>query len=431
VREVVFIKQNKERWLSYEQHTSDPDELAQRFVNLVDDIGYARTHYPFSETVVYLNNLASNIYLSIYKARKREPNWFRRYFLEDIPLTIYRQRKVLLFASVFFILLYLIGIFIAQKDPNFIRAVLSDEYVNMTRENIDKGKPFGVYDEQHPFSMFVQIAWNNIRVALTTFSSFAYLLFYGLYYCIMSLFGQQPLAGWLAGCIIAVPLCYWLLRVYTRYRFRRDPASLYPLLHTELEEAVKDNDKGAYMPVTERYTPPELSVRIWRNVRITYFSFLLGLLCMAGALLILFYNGVMVGTFHQMFIAHGFGIKWIFVVMIHGTLELFSIAVAGACGIMLGNALLFPGTFKRITALRKAAVDAVKIMSVVILMLLVAAVFESYVTRYEDMPLPLSVVILLVCAGFIVLYFYLLPREVQRRCQTEDQRIRDEFLKIP
>lgn len=430
MREVVFIKQNKQRWQDYEQYTSDPDELAQRFANLVDDIGYARTHYPFSETVVYLNNLASNIYLSIYKAKKKEPNWFKQYFLEDVPLTVYRHRKVLLFASVFFVLLYLIGLFVSQKNPDFIRAVLSDEYVNMTRDNIQQGKPFGVYDERNPFSMFVQIAWNNIRVALITFSSFAYILFDVIDALLSALWGEGS-NSWVIWCTLAVPVIYWGVRIYTKYRLRKDPASLYPLLHTEVESDTKPERGEHGVALAEKYTNDILFIEVWRNIKVTYFSLLVGLLCMAGAMLVLFRNGVMVGSFHQMFIAHGFGIKWIFVVMIHGTLELFSIAVAGGCGMMLGNALLFPGTYKRMAALKKAAVDAVRIMSVVILMLLIAAVFESYVTRYEDMPVVMSSLILLVCTAFIVAYFYLLPRNVQRRQQSEHRRIRNEFLRIP
>jgi uncharacterized membrane protein SpoIIM required for sporulation len=39
----------------------------------------------------------------------------------------------------------------------------------MTEENIDKGDPFGVYKDGNPFSMFVRIGFNNIRVAFLSF----------------------------------------------------------------------------------------------------------------------------------------------------------------------------------------------------------------------------------------------------------------------
>jgi uncharacterized membrane protein SpoIIM required for sporulation len=39
----------------------------------------------------------------------------------------------------------------------------------MTEENIAKGDPFGVYKDENPFTMFVRIAFNNIKVAFFTF----------------------------------------------------------------------------------------------------------------------------------------------------------------------------------------------------------------------------------------------------------------------
>ena len=67
MREALFLKQNKERWQQYERvPTSDPDELAERFVQLTDDLAYARTFYPKSKTVTYLNGLASHFHLAIY-----------------------------------------------------------------------------------------------------------------------------------------------------------------------------------------------------------------------------------------------------------------------------------------------------------------------------------------------------------------------------
>lgn len=39
----------------------------------------------------------------------------------------------------------------------------------MTEDNIAKGDPFGVYKDDNPFSMFIRIAFNNIKVAFIAF----------------------------------------------------------------------------------------------------------------------------------------------------------------------------------------------------------------------------------------------------------------------
>lgn len=170
MREGQFIKQNKERWDSYQEPTEDPDEMAKRFANLVDDLGYAKTHYPFSKIVKYINGIAAGIYLSIYKNKKDKSNRFATFFRTELPLILYNNRKVLRFALLFFIAFMAIGAFSAWQQPRFVRGILGDEYVNMTEDNIAKGDPFGVYKSQNEVEMFLLIAWNNIKVTLLCFT---------------------------------------------------------------------------------------------------------------------------------------------------------------------------------------------------------------------------------------------------------------------
>jgi hypothetical protein len=66
LREALFIKKNKDRWLK-DQHMppDDPDEMAASFTQLVDDLAYAKTFYPSGKVTHYIP-----IYLDIYKNRK-------------------------------------------------------------------------------------------------------------------------------------------------------------------------------------------------------------------------------------------------------------------------------------------------------------------------------------------------------------------------
>ncbi|WP_118951933.1 stage II sporulation protein M [Taibaiella helva] len=311
MREGQFIKQNKERWDSYQQETEDPDELAKRFTYLVDDLGYAKTHYPFSKTVKYINSIAAGIYLSIYKNKKEKSNRLFLFFGTELPLILYRNRKVLLFAFLFFMAFVAMGAFSSWQDPTFIRSILGDSYVNMTEENIAKGDPFGVYKSQNELIMFLTIAWNNIKVVLM--------------------------------------------------------------------------------------------------------SFTLGIFCSLGTLYVLFSNGLMLGSFEQMFFAHNLGFRSILVVFVHGTLEISAIILGGGAGMVMGNSILFPRTYSRIVSFKRGARDGIKIMVSLIPILCVAAFFEGYVTRHTGMPVALSLLILLASLAFIVWYYILYPRKVYRR----------------
>ena len=62
MREAQFLKQNAEKWKQYEAELNkeiSTDTTANRFVEITDDLAYARTFYPDSNTAKYLNGLSS------------------------------------------------------------------------------------------------------------------------------------------------------------------------------------------------------------------------------------------------------------------------------------------------------------------------------------------------------------------------------------
>ncbi len=166
MREGKFIDKNKERWQSYMDDAEDADELADRFSNLIDDLGYAKTFYPKSKTTTFINALSAKMFRNIYYKQKKEQGRMLRFFKYELPLTFRKYHKVFLFTLIFFSLVVFIGVMSSMKDYDFIRSVLGDGYVDMTEENINKGDPFGVYKDENSWEMFIRIAFNNIRVAL-------------------------------------------------------------------------------------------------------------------------------------------------------------------------------------------------------------------------------------------------------------------------
>ena len=170
MREGLFIKKNKDRWERLEQESPEnPDEMASDFTKLVDDLAYAKTYYPTSKVTQYINSLAAKIYLGIYRNRKEESNRLVRFWKYDVPLTIGKHHRIILFALFIFLVFSSIGFFSSAKEPGFIREVLSDGYVDMTERNIEEGNPFGVYGDKNSFFMFVRIMLNNILVSFIYF----------------------------------------------------------------------------------------------------------------------------------------------------------------------------------------------------------------------------------------------------------------------
>jgi uncharacterized membrane protein SpoIIM required for sporulation len=170
MREAMFIKKNVEKWNQYQQEKStDPDETAQRFITLVDDLSYAKTFYPKSKVSSWVNGLAAGIYQSIYKNKKEKYSRIFDFWKYELPMVFRKHHRTFLFTAAVFILFVTIGVLSSYSNPDFIRGVLGNNYVDMTEENIAKGDPFGVYKDENPFTMFVRIGFNNIKVAFFTF----------------------------------------------------------------------------------------------------------------------------------------------------------------------------------------------------------------------------------------------------------------------
>ena len=181
MKETNFINQNKDKWIRFEkilgQNKKDPEELSNLFIEVTDDLSYSRTFYPNRSVRVYLNGLAQRVFYDIYKNRKSRIKKFWTFWKDDIPQILFESRLDLLFSFSVFLLSILIGVFSSVMDFEFPRVILGDAYVEMTIDNIEKGKPMSVYDDPNQGDMFFRIAFNNLRVA---FMSFILGLFFGI-----------------------------------------------------------------------------------------------------------------------------------------------------------------------------------------------------------------------------------------------------------
>jgi uncharacterized membrane protein SpoIIM required for sporulation len=149
------------------------------------------------------------------------------------------------------------------------------------------------------------------------------------------------------------------------------------------------------------------------NITVAFRCFVYGFFLSLGSIWMLFNNGVMVGAFQYYFFAKGLGWESVLVIWIHGTLEISAIIIAGGAGIIVGNSILFPGTYRRIESLKRGAKDGIKIMIGIVPVFLVAAFFEGFVTRYT-MPVAASIFILVASFSFILWYFILYPIRLKR-----------------
>lgn len=174
MREVAFIKKNKDKWRSFElaifgKVKKNPDELAGLYIHLVNDLSFARTYYPKSKTVVYLNHLAATAYQQIYKTKRSDKNEIVNFFVFDVPMIIREHKKYLIYAFVLFFIFVGLGVLSALYDDSFVRLILGDQYVDMTLQNIKNGDAVAVYKSGSNWGSFIGITMNNLKVGLYCF----------------------------------------------------------------------------------------------------------------------------------------------------------------------------------------------------------------------------------------------------------------------
>ena len=174
MREVAFIKQNKEKWLSFEQAIfnndfKDSNELTSQYIQIINDLAYAQTYYPKSKVVEYLNYVAAQAFQKIYKTKREGTSRFVNFWKTEVPLLLFTHRKYIYIAFAVFSLFTAIGVLSAANDGEFVRSILGDAYVNMTLENIEAGDPVAVYKSGSNWGSFIGITINNLKVGLIAF----------------------------------------------------------------------------------------------------------------------------------------------------------------------------------------------------------------------------------------------------------------------
>ena len=145
------------------------------------------------------------------------------------------------------------------------------------------------------------------------------------------------------------------------------------------------------------------------NIWVSFQVYAYGLLTSFGSGLFLLFNGVMVGSFLTFFFVRGIVAQSFLAIMLHGTLELSAIVIAGGAGITLGNGWLFPGTYGRLESFLRAGRRSVKVLISTIPIFIIAGFIEGYFTRYTDVSDLLRLMVILLSAAFILFYYVILP----------------------
>ena len=113
------------------------------------------------------------------------------------------------------------------------------------------------------------------------------------------------------------------------------------------------------------------------NARVGILAFATGFVAGLPTLLLLFYNGLVLGAFWALYESRGLGVDLWAWLLPHGVTELLAVILCGAGGFLLAHGLVFPGSRTRMDSLRERGRSAATVVIGAVLMLFIAGLIEG------------------------------------------------------
>ncbi|AXT54220.1 stage II sporulation protein M [Aquimarina sp. MMG015] len=157
------------------------------------------------------------------------------------------------------------------------------------------------------------------------------------------------------------------------------------------------------------------------NIRVALNCFILGILFGIGTIYMLMQNFIMLGSFQYFFYEKGLLWESARTIWIHGTIEISVIIIAGCAGLVVGNSILFPKTYTRLTSFVRGIKAGLKIVISTVPFFIIAGFLEGFVTRHTEMPDWLAIFIIALSLSLILFYYVIYPRQLYKKSISTDE----------
>jgi uncharacterized membrane protein SpoIIM required for sporulation len=183
-----------------------------------------------------------------------------------------------------------------------------------------------------------------------------------------------------AHTILAVTALFIGAWIVAYWQVSRDPNNAYAFLPADTIPPITKRLHDSNFGFDRATAPAQSSLIITNNVRVAMLEFAGGMTLGLLTLFEVIDNGLMVGGLGALYTQKGFGSDFYATIAPHGVIELTSLQLAGAAGLLLAQAILAPGRLRRIDALKANARRAGVLMIGVAGLLCIAGTIEGFVT---------------------------------------------------
>jgi uncharacterized membrane protein SpoIIM required for sporulation len=178
--------------------------------------------------------------------------------------------------------------------------------------------------------------------------------------------------------ILVATAIFWASAVVGFYLTAHNPVLESFFVSPPMRAAIQS--KRLWTSSLTRTAPAASSQIAANNISVSLLTWGLGLTFGIGTVWLLVFNGVMLGAISAACLRAGIFLPLTEFVVAHGSLELPVIWISGGAGLLMAQAMVFPGRYSRRVELRMKGRSSVQIMVGIVPLLLVAASIEGFVS---------------------------------------------------
>jgi len=145
---------------------------------------------------------------------------------------------------------------------------------------------------------------------------------------------------------------------------------------------------------------------IKNNISVAFRCFAGGMLIGIGTLLVLFFNGMFIGSIAGHLTRLDYVDTFYPFVVGHSSFELTAIVFSGAAGLRLGYAILNPGQLTRLNSLRAAGREVIPMLYGIVLMLVIAAFLEAFWSSSASLSIEIKYAVAALLWTLVLLYSF-------------------------
>ena len=169
----------------------------------------------------------------------------------------------------------------------------------------------------------------------------------------------------------------------------RDPVFIAITVPRHIIEIVEE-DGELWMGSIVGLEPLASSSITINNLSVCFGAIAGGITAGLYTIFIMAFNGLSIGAIATLVGKNNLAYPFWAFVFPHGSLELPAIFLAGGAGLLIGKAMIFPGQYKRIDALKQNGTKAAQLLFGIIPMLVIAGTIEGFFSPSPIIPSPIK-----------------------------------------